>query len=143
GAYLRDKDGTRFMFHDLPEEYRVLAAANEDEGRRFLQGNKNARRPPELSPRDVVSRAIVRCMDRTRHPNVYLDLSHLDPERVRQRFPGIDRVCRSFGLDITHDPIPVRPGAQHMIGGVAVDTQGRTTLAGLCAAGEVSSTGLR
>jgi L-aspartate oxidase len=81
-------------------------------------------------------------MDRTQHPNVYLDLAHLDPERVRQRFPGIDRVCRSFGLDITHDPIPVRPGAHYMIGGVAVDAQGRTTLAGLWAAGEVSSSGL-
>ena len=57
GAYLRDKDGIRFMFQDLPDEYRKLAAATEEEGRRFLQGDKNARRPPELSPRDVVSRA--------------------------------------------------------------------------------------
>src|SRR4051812_23370582 len=79
GAYLRDKDGNRFMFEDLPEEYRKLAAPTEEEGRRFLQGDTSARRPPELSPRDVVSRAIVRCMDRTQHPSVYLDLSHLDP----------------------------------------------------------------
>jgi len=142
GAYLRDKDGVRFMFQDLPDEYKKLAAATEEEGRRFLQGDKNARRPPELSPRDVVSRAIVRCMDRTQHPNVYLDLSHLDPERVRQRFPGIARVCRGFGLDITRDPIPVRPGAHYMVGGVTVDLQGRTTLPGLWAAGEVTSSGL-
>ena len=142
GAYLRDKDGVRFMFQDLPDEYRKLAAATEEEGRRFLQGDKNARRPPELSPRDVVSRAIVRCMERTQHPNVYLDLSHLDPERVRQRFPGIGKVCRGFGLDITRDPIPVRPGAHYMVGGVTVDLQGHTSLPGLWAAGEVTASGL-
>src|SRR5262245_33098182 len=69
GAYLRDKDGKRFMFEDLPEEDRVLAAATEEEGQRFLKGEETARRPPELSPRDVVSRAIVRCMDRTQYPS--------------------------------------------------------------------------
>ena len=81
-------------------------------------------------------------MERTQHPNVYLDLSHLDPAAVRKHFPGIDKVCREFGLDITHDPIPVRPGAHYMIGGVTVDDQGRTTLPGLWAAGEVTSSGL-
>src|SRR5438128_5001795 len=116
GATLRDKHGVRFM-PDVDER-------------------------AELAPRDVVARAIFGCMDRTQHPNVYLDLSHLEPERVRQRFPGIDRVCRSFGLDITRDPVPVRPGAHYMIGGVTVDAQGRTTLSGLWAAGEVSSSGL-
>ncbi|HEV3118773.1 MAG TPA: L-aspartate oxidase [Gemmataceae bacterium] len=116
GAYLRDKDGIRFM---LSEDARA-----------------------ELAPRDVVAQAIVRCMERTRHPNVYLDLSHLDPRLVKHRFPGIDKVCRGFGLDITHDPIPVRPGAHYMIGGVTVDSEGRTTLPGLWAAGEVTSTGL-
>ncbi len=142
GAYLRDKDGNRFMFHDLAEEYRAQHAATEEEGQRFLHGDKSARRPPELAPRDVVSQAIVRCMERTQHPNVYLDLAHLDPARVRQRFPGIAKVCRGFGLDITHDRIPVRPGAHYMIGGVTVDPQGRTTLPGLWAAGEVTSSGL-
>jgi L-aspartate oxidase len=116
GAYLRDKNGVRFMLEEDPRA--------------------------ELAPRDVVAQAIFRCMDRTRHPNVYLDLSHLEPELVRRRFPGIDRVCRSFGLDITRDRIPVRPGAHYMIGGVKVDAQGRTTLPGLWAAGEVSSSGL-
>jgi L-aspartate oxidase len=116
GAYLRDKNGERFM---LEEDARA-----------------------ELATRDVVAQAIVRCMERTRHPNVYLDLSHLDPEKVRQHFPGIDRVCREFGLDITRDQIPVRPGAHYMVGGVTVDGQGRTTLPGLWAAGEVTSSGL-
>lgn len=116
GAYLRDKNGVRFM------------PAEDPRG--------------ELAPRDVVAQAIVRCMERTQHPNVYLDLSHLDPARVRQRFPGIDKVCRGLGLDITRDLIPVRPGAHYMIGGVTVDQQGRTTLPGLWAAGEVTSSGL-
>jgi L-aspartate oxidase len=142
GAYLRDKDGVRFMFHDLPEPYRSETAATEEEGRRFLAGDKIARRPPELCPRDVVSRAIVRCMERTQHPNVYLDLSHLPSDKVRAHFPGIAKVCGDFGLDITRDPIPVRPGAHYMVGGVTVDAHGRTSLPGLWAAGEVSSSGL-
>ncbi len=63
----------------------------------------------ELAPRDVVSRAIVSQMEKTRHPNVYLDMSHLDPELVRSRFPGMAAICAEFGLDITRDRIPVRP----------------------------------
>ncbi|HEV3256804.1 MAG TPA: L-aspartate oxidase [Gemmataceae bacterium] len=116
GAYLRDKNGVRFMLAEDPRA--------------------------ELAPRDVVAQAIVRCMERTRHPNVYLDLSHLGAARVRQRFPGIEKVCRGFGLDITRDLIPVRPGAHYMIGGVTVDAYGRTNLPNLWAAGEVSSSGL-
>jgi len=116
GAYLRDKDGVRFMPGEDPRA--------------------------ELAPRDIVARAIVRRMDRTQHPCVYLDLSHLDPAMVRQRFPGIARVCRGFGLDVTRDPVPVRPGAHYMIGGVTVGMDGRTTLPGLWAAGEVTSSGL-
>ncbi|MGZ3470768.1 MAG: L-aspartate oxidase, partial [Isosphaeraceae bacterium] len=116
GAYLRDKDGHRFM-----PEYHPLA---------------------ELAPRDEVSLAIARQMARTLHPNVYLDLSHLDPDFIRQRFPGIDRLCQSFDLDITRDPIPVCPGAHYMIGGMTVDTSGRSSLPGLWAAGEVASSGL-
>jgi L-aspartate oxidase len=96
----------------------------------------------ELAPRDVVSQAIVTQMEKTQHPCVYLDLSHLDPAFVKSRFPGIDAVCRQFGLDITHDQIPVRPGAHYMIGGVTVDLRGHTTLPGLWAAGEVTSSGL-
>jgi L-aspartate oxidase len=116
GAHLRDKNGRRFMLDEDPRA--------------------------ELAPRDVVAQAIVRTMERTHHPNVYLDLSHLSPERVRQRFPGIEKVCREVGLDLAHDPIPVRPGAHYMVGGVTVDAEGRTTLPGLWAAGEVTSSGL-
>jgi L-aspartate oxidase len=96
----------------------------------------------ELAPRDVVSRSIVSQMEKTRHPNVYLDMSHLDPQMVRTRFPGMTAICAEFGLDITRDPIPVRPGAHYMIGGVTVDLDGRTTVPGLWAAGEVTSSGL-
>src|SRR5205085_4977038 len=116
GAYLRDVNGERFMPAADPRA--------------------------ELAPRDVVARAIFRTMERTQHPNVYLDLSHLDPAMVRSRFPGINKVCRGFGLDIAKDRVPVRPGAHYMVGGVTVDMQGRTTLPGLWAAGEVSSSGL-
>ncbi len=96
----------------------------------------------ELAPRDIVSQAIVSQMEKTRHPNVYLDLSHLQADHVRQRFPGINATCAKFGIDITRDKIPVRPGAHYMIGGVTVDSEGRTSVEGLWAAGEVTSSGL-
>jgi L-aspartate oxidase len=116
GAYLVDRYGQRFM-----QDYDPQA---------------------ELAPRDIVSNAIVCQMERTRHPNVYLDLTHLDAEKVRARFPGIVTVCAEFGLEITRDRIPVRPGAHYMMGGVTVDAEGRTTLPGLWAAGEVTASGL-
>jgi L-aspartate oxidase len=116
GAYLRDKNGVRFMLDEDPRG--------------------------ELATRDVVAQAIVRRMQITQHPNVYLDLSHLDAVKVREHFPGIAKVCAEFGLDITRDPIPVRPGAHYMIGGVTVDLHGRTSLSGLWAAGEVTASGL-
>jgi L-aspartate oxidase len=96
----------------------------------------------ELAPRDVVSWAIVSQMERTKHPNVYLTLTHLDPGHVRRRFPGIAAICGKFDIDITRDRIPVRPGAHYMMGGITVDMEGRTTVPGLWAAGEVTSTGL-
>lgn len=96
----------------------------------------------ELAPRDIVSRAIVDQMEKTRHPCVYLDMSHVDPQRVAERFPHIGQVCREFGLDLARDRIPVRPGAHYMVGGLTIDLTGRTTLPGLWAAGEVTSSGL-
>ena len=116
GAHLVDKDGRRFM-----PEFDARA---------------------ELAPRDVVSRAITVVMQRTHHANVYLDLSHLDPTMVHERFPGMAAICGQFGLDLARDRIPVRPGAHYMIGGVKVDDVGRTDIPGLFAAGEVTSSGL-
>ncbi|MEO8269477.1 MAG: FAD-binding protein, partial [Aureliella sp.] len=111
GAHLVDSDNVRFMAH------------------------YDARL--ELAPRDVVSQAIVMQMEKTRHPCVYLSLKHLNPDQVRAEFPGFAAACTKFGLDATQDPIPVRPGAHYMIGGVEVDQFGRTSVDGLWAAGEV------
>lgn len=108
-------------------------------GHRFMYDYNDA---GELAPRDVVSQAITRQMARTSHPCVYLDLSHLNPDHVRKRFPHIRKVCSDFGLDMTSDRVPVRPGAHYMIGGVTTDSDGRTSLPGLWAAGEVTSSGL-
>ena len=116
GGWLVDKDGVRFMPGYDPRA--------------------------ELAPRDVVSQAIVSQMEQTRHPCVYLDVTHLDRDFVLKRFPGIAAACRQFSIDITRDKIPVRPGAHYMIGGVTIDQTGRTTIEGLWAAGEVSSSGL-
>ncbi len=150
GASLRDMEFMQFhptvlyiagsSRHLITEAIRGEGAWLRDcHGHRFMPDFDQA---AELAPRDVVSQAITQQMARTNHPCVYLDLSHLDADFVRSRFPHIASVCADFGLDVTCDQIPVRPGAHYMIGGVTVDDQGRTTLPGLWAAGEVTSTGL-
>jgi L-aspartate oxidase len=95
----------------------------------------------DLAPRDVVARSIAREAERT-GAAVYLTLAHLDAAYVRRRFPTIDETCRSVGLDLAHDPIPVGPAAHYIMGGVETDEWGRTSLAGLYAAGEVACTGV-
>lgn len=95
----------------------------------------------ELAPRDQVARAIYRETAAGRGP-VTLDLRHLDPERMRSRFPRIAATCQRYGLDITTDPVPVTPAAHYMMGGVATDLCGRTSLPGLYAAGEAAGTGV-
>ncbi|MBZ5514002.1 MAG: L-aspartate oxidase [Acidobacteriia bacterium] len=96
----------------------------------------------ELAPRDVVSRAIVMEMQRNQTEFVYLDLTGLDPEHVKRRFPRIYSTCLEYNLDITADLMPVRPAAHYAMGGVATDLRGATDLAGLYAAGEVAATGV-
>jgi L-aspartate oxidase len=96
----------------------------------------------ELAPRDIVSQSIETQMAKTRGSCVYLTMKHLSPKLVLERFPSIAKVCDGFGLDITKDAIPVRPGAHYMVGGLVIDADGRTTLPGLWAAGEVTSSGL-
>jgi len=96
----------------------------------------------ELAPRDIVSRAIVAEMQRTGSNYAYLDLSHLEPDFIKKRFPSIYSTCLQYGVDITNDLIPVSPAAHYMMGGVKTDTTGRTTLKGLYAAGEVACTGV-
>ncbi len=115
GGVLRDRNGSRFMPDFHPDA--------------------------ELAPRDVVSRAVFRRMVETEDTNVYLDLSHVkgDPHAL---FPGISRICRLFGMDIARDPVPVRPGAHYMIGGVRVDMDGRTNVPGVWAVGECANSGV-
>jgi L-aspartate oxidase len=96
----------------------------------------------ELAPRDVVARAIHQRMLEKDEPHALLDISHKDPEWIRQRFPGLVQRCLEFGFDLTAGPVPVVPAAHYACGGVAVDGNGRTTLGHLRAVGEVSCTGV-
>ena len=96
----------------------------------------------ELAPRDVVARAIIMEMQKTRAEFVYLDLTGLDPEHVKKRFPRIFSTCLKYNIDITADLVPIRPAAHYAMGGVATDLHGATSLPGLFAAGEVASTGV-
>ena len=96
----------------------------------------------ELAPRDVVARAIIMEMHKTRAEFVYLDLTGLDPEHVKKRFPRIFSTCMQYNIDITADLVPIRPAAHYSMGGVATDLLGATSLPGLFAAGEVASTGV-
>ena len=107
-------------------------------GERFMHGVHPMR---DLAPRDVVSRAILDRMVETGDTHVFLDLRNVrgNPHEL---FPSISRICASFDIDIQKDPIPVRPGAHYFIGGVQTGMQGETSLAGLLAVGECSSTGL-
>jgi L-aspartate oxidase len=150
GAELRDMEFMQFhptVLYIAGGSRSLITEAMRGEGARLIDHQGRRFMPDyderaELAPRDIVSQAIVAQMEKTRWPCVYLDLSHLDPQHVRQRFPGIAESCAQFGIDITKDRIPVRPGAHYMIGGVTVDEDGRTTVANLWAAGEVTSSGL-
>ncbi|WP_087023805.1 L-aspartate oxidase [Thaumasiovibrio subtropicus] len=116
GAYLRRPDGSRFMEDFDPRK--------------------------ELAPRDIVARAIDYEMKRLGADCMYLDISHKDPEFIQKHFPTIYEKLLTFNIDITKQPIPIVPAAHYTCGGVMVDTEGRTDLAGLYAIGEVSYTGL-
>ena len=114
GGVLKDRDGVRFMTDAHPAA--------------------------ELAPRDVVSRAILDRMVATGDTHVYLDLSSV-PGDPHELFPSISRICRSFDIDVATDPVPVRPGAHYLLGGVSTDADGCTSIEGLFAAGEVASSG--
>jgi L-aspartate oxidase len=150
GVQLRDMEFVQFhptVLYIAGSSRSLITEALRGEGARLVDSNGHRFMPEydsraELAPRDIVSQSIIRQMERTKHANVYLDLTHLDAEHVHRRFPGIAKACAKFGLDIARDRIPVRPGAHYMIGGVTVDRQGRTSMPGLWAAGEVTSSGL-
>ena len=124
----------------------LLSEALRGEGARLLNQAGEAfmqRYEPagDLASRDLVSRAMVRETERTGAP-VYLSMAHLDPEFVRRRFPTITQACAAAGLDLARDPIPVSPAAHYLMGGVETDLDGRTSIPGLFAAGEVACTGV-
>jgi len=98
----------------------------------------------ELAPRDVVARAILHELEvsHIKDPIVYLDLTHLDADRVKKRFPRIYATCMQYNIDITTDLIPIRHAAHYAMGGVRTDLDGRCTLPGLYAAGEAAATGV-
>ncbi len=110
-----------------------------DLGERFMTGYDER---AELAPRDIVSRSIHFEMQRTAADHVWLDMRSLDREFVRERFPKIYNTCLLYNVDISRDLIPVSPAAHYTMGGVRTDTFGRTSIAGLYAAGEVACTGV-
>jgi len=150
GAELRDMEFMQFhptVLYIAGSSRNLITEAMRGEGALLIDRTGRRFMPDydqraELAPRDVVSWAIVSQMEKTQYPNVYLDLTHLEAEAVRARFPGIAALCQKFDLDITRDRIPVRPGAHYMIGGLIVDREGRSTVPGLWAAGEATASGL-
>jgi L-aspartate oxidase len=143
GAALLDMEFVQFhpTALNLPGAPRFLISeAVRGEGA-FLINGQGRRFVDELLSRDQVARAIVREAKGGRGP-VALDLRHLDPARVRSRFPRIHATCLRFGLDITQVPVPVTPAAHYVMGGVATDLHARTTRPGLYAAGECAATGV-
>lgn len=118
GAYLLDSQGDRFTFDYHPDG--------------------------ELAPRDVVSRAIFTHLKKDEVPDdkVWLDLSAIDPERIRYRFPNIIQVCKHWGIDVFHQPIPVAPAAHYWMGGITCGLSSQTTINHLYAVGENASTGV-
>jgi L-aspartate oxidase len=131
------RDAPRFLLSEaMRGEGGVLRNAR---GERFMSRYHERE---ELAPRDIVSRSIVAEMERTGTRTVYLDMTALERRLLLQRFPKIYDTCLQYGLDISVDQLPVSPAAHYSMGGVRTDLEGRTTLRGLYAAGEVSCTGV-
>jgi succinate dehydrogenase / fumarate reductase flavoprotein subunit len=150
GGILTNKEGRRFMFDAIPENYRAQTADNEEEGWRYCQGAKDARRPPELLTRDHVSRCIVREIKEGRgspHGGVYLDISWIKQklpnaaEYIKRKLPSMYHQFKQLAdIDITAQPMEVGPTTHYIMGGVRVnpDTQ-MSRVPGLFAAGECAA----
>src|SRR2546427_1821549 len=150
GGVLTNKDGKRFMFDFIPDNYKEQTADNEEEGWRYTQGDKNARRPPDLLTRDHVARCIVREIKEGRgslHGGVFLDISWVKQpipnaaEHIKRKLPSMYHQFKALGdVDITREPMEVGPTTHYIMGGVRVDadTQ-RSTVPGLFAAGECAA----
>jgi len=148
GGILRNSAGERFMWKYLPEDRRHEYAATDEEARTWVEAlsasqKTDARRPPELSTRDNVSRAIyteVREGRGSPHGGVFLDISYLPAEHVRRKLPSMYEQFKELAdVDITAGPMEVGPTTHYVMGGIRVDAEtGATTAAGLFAAGEVA-----
>ncbi len=150
GGVLKNKEGRRFMFDDIPENYRTQTADNEEEGWRYTQGDRNARRPPELLTRDHVARCIVREVREQRgspHGGVYLDIAWIKtrlpngPEHIKRKLPSMYHQFKQLAdIDITQEPMEVGPTTHYMMGGVRVDSDSQMSdIPGLFAAGECAA----
>jgi succinate dehydrogenase / fumarate reductase flavoprotein subunit len=150
GGILTNKDGKRFMFGFIPDNYKAQTADNEEEGWRYTQGDKNARRPPELLTRDHVARCIVREIKEGRgspHGGVFLDISWIKKripnaeEHIKRKLPSMYHQFKQLGdVDITREPMEVGPTTHYIMGGIKVDADTQaSTVAGLFAAGECAA----
>lgn len=153
GADLRDMEFVQFhptalAFDDKKNHNRFLISeAVRGEGAKLCDKNRvqfmyKYDERKELAPRDIVARSIFQEMKKTNEPNVYLDTSDIPTEKLLKRFPTIAKKCLENGIDITKDLIPVAPAAHYFMGGVKTNLKGETSIHGLYAIGEVSSTGL-
>ena len=150
GGVLRNSEGRRFMFDDIPDNYRSQTADNEEEGWRYTQGDKSARRPPELLTRDHVARCIMREVKAGRgspHGGVFLDIAWTKEripngaEHIKKKLPSMYHQFKQLAdLDITQVPMEVGPTTHYIMGGIRVeaDTQ-MTNVPGLFAAGECAA----
>jgi len=150
GGVLRNSEGTRFMFGDIPDLYKAQTADNEDEGWRYTQGDKNARRPPELLTRDHVARCINREVKAGRgspHGGVFLDIAWIKEripnaeDHIKRKLPSMYHQFKQLaGLDITKEPMEVGPTTHYMMGGIRVDGDSQmSSVPGLFAAGEAAA----
>ena len=150
GGVLRNSEGRRFMFDDIPENYRTQTADTEEEGWRYVLGDKNARRPPELLTRDHVARCIMREVKAGRgspHGGVFLDITAIKDrvpngaEHIRKKLPSMYHQFKQLAdIDITKVPMEVGPTTHYMMGGIKVDGDSQmTTVSGLFAAGECAA----
>ncbi|NJN43058.1 MAG: FAD-binding protein, partial [Flammeovirgaceae bacterium] len=150
GGVLRNKDGKRFMFDDIPDLYKNQTSMDEEEGWRYTQGDKNAKRPPELLTRDHVARCIRREVKAGRgspHGGVFLDIAWIKEklpnasEHIKRKLPSMYHQFKELaGVDITKEPMEVGPTTHYIMGGVKVDADSQmTSVSGLFATGECAA----
>ena len=150
GGILTNKEGRRFMFDEIPDNYKAQTADNEEEGWRYCQGDKNARRPPELLTRDHIARCIVREIKEGRgspHGGVYLDIAWIKQklpnaaDYIKRKLPSMYHQFKQLAdIDITEQPMEVGPTTHYVMGGIHVDADTEMSrVPGLFAAGECAA----